>query len=217
MRRGPDHWRPTPSVGRLLSAQAEKFSEKEKGGDDELMQMTPEEICRHFQLAKNKNNDIRVLADLNNTDRASIRAVLIEAGAMSPDPPPRHKAAKGEPPSVQRPESLEELAAAIRTGIGDGKTDKEIAAEVGCCRETVRNHRKRLGKQLNKFDGPAETISAQEADRGGPPPDFTIYTQLEAILGAIPADAGENTRRSAYDLCQILCRDYLARRLELEV
>lgn len=44
------------------------------------MQMSAEEIVRHYQQAKNKSADIGVLADLNSTDKASIRAVLADAG-----------------------------------------------------------------------------------------------------------------------------------------
>lgn len=46
------------------------------------MQMTKEEIIRHYRQAKNKDDDIRILADLNLTTQDAIREILIEAGAM---------------------------------------------------------------------------------------------------------------------------------------
>ena len=42
------------------------------------MQMTPEEICRHYVQAAERKKDITILAELNETDDASIRAVLID-------------------------------------------------------------------------------------------------------------------------------------------
>ena len=51
------------------------------------MQMTAEEICRHYTQASNKSKDIQVLADLNATDKPSIRAILIDGGVLPPDPP----------------------------------------------------------------------------------------------------------------------------------
>ena len=69
------------------------------------MQMTPEEICRHYGQASNKTKDIKVLADLNATDPASIRAILIEGGVLPPDPPKRTRkprvGAPAEVPSAQ--------------------------------------------------------------------------------------------------------------------
>ena len=46
------------------------------------MQMTKEEIIRHYQQAKNKDDDIQILAELNVTTTDEIRAILIEGGAM---------------------------------------------------------------------------------------------------------------------------------------
>jgi hypothetical protein len=43
------------------------------------MTMTPEEICRAYRLAKNKANELTVLADLNQCGRKEILAIL-EAG-----------------------------------------------------------------------------------------------------------------------------------------
>ena len=51
------------------------------------MQMTPEEICRHYVQAADRKKDITILAELNETDEASIRAVLIYGGVLPPDPP----------------------------------------------------------------------------------------------------------------------------------
>ena len=43
------------------------------------MQMTNEEICREYRQAKNRQNQIRILADEN-------RKILIDGGALKPKP-----------------------------------------------------------------------------------------------------------------------------------
>ncbi len=63
------------------------------------MQMTAEEICQHYTQASNKSNDIQVLADLNATDKPSIRAILIDGGGLSPDPPKRGRMPKTAKPA----------------------------------------------------------------------------------------------------------------------
>ena len=44
------------------------------------MDMTNEEIVRHYRLAKDKDADIQVLADLNTTTRDAIKSILSSAG-----------------------------------------------------------------------------------------------------------------------------------------
>lgn len=60
------------------------------------MTMTAEEIVRHYRQAANKKKDVLVLADLNGTDEASIKAVLIDAGVMEPERKERKKAGTEE-------------------------------------------------------------------------------------------------------------------------
>ena len=63
------------------------------------MQMTAEEICRHYTQASNKSKDIQVLADLNATDKPSIRAILIDGGVLPPDPPKRGRKRRADKPA----------------------------------------------------------------------------------------------------------------------
>lgn len=67
------------------------------------MQMTAEEICRHYTQASNKSKDIQVLADLNATDKPSIRAILIDGGVLPPDPPKRGRRPRAEKPTEAPP------------------------------------------------------------------------------------------------------------------
>lgn len=63
------------------------------------MQMTSEEICRHYVQAADRKKDITVLAELNETDEASIRAVLIDGGVLPPDPPKRGRRPRADKPA----------------------------------------------------------------------------------------------------------------------
>ena len=59
------------------------------------MQMTDDEIVRHYREARNKAKDITVLADLNDCKPKEIREILIKAGELpQPVTPPK----KPEPP-----------------------------------------------------------------------------------------------------------------------
>ena len=54
------------------------------------MQMTDDEIVRHYREARNKAKDITVLADLNTCKPKEIREILIKAGELpQPVAPPK--------------------------------------------------------------------------------------------------------------------------------
>ena len=59
------------------------------------MQMTDDEIVRHYREARNKAKDITVLADLNTCKPKEIREILIRAGEL---PQPVALPKKPEPP-----------------------------------------------------------------------------------------------------------------------
>lgn len=65
------------------------------------MQMTGEEIVRDYNAAKNKNKQIKVLAELNAVSPGEIRAVLTEAGVPGVDMPKRIRPQKGRSPSLE--------------------------------------------------------------------------------------------------------------------
>lgn len=48
------------------------------------MTMTPEEICRDYKLAKKKQTQIGILADLNQCEKREIVRILAEAGMELP-------------------------------------------------------------------------------------------------------------------------------------
>lgn len=180
------------------------------------MQMTPEEICRHYQQAKDKAHDIGVLAELNATDKASIRAILIDGGLCPPDKAaPKRRVHRGA-----YDEKIAELAA-------QGISDKEIAQQAGCCPETIKNWRKRQEQKaaapVPPDAGGAEPPASEAACRQSPGPEQRqtaggdIYARLEAILAAVPADSAQSVREMASDLLINIFCGYISARLGLEV
>lgn len=161
------------------------------------MTMSPEEICRHYTQAANKAKDIQVLADLNATDKASIRAVLIDGGLLPPD---KTRRGKRKPP-----ESRAELAEAVNAALDDGLGDQAAADQIGCCPETVKRYRKK--REAPEPPAPAE---AQNQVHEG------VYARIEQVLAALPDDATKEARCIAIDLCAELLWVDLERRLGVD-
>ncbi len=141
------------------------------------MIMTPEEICRHYQQAKHPQQDITVLADLNGTDKASIRAVLIDAGLCPPDQPDKGR-------SVRRGQYDDAIAALVSLGA----EDKTIAAQVGCCVETVKKMAQTAGTG-GRAGGPRPAGCWRLFAAG-------IRSRLQAVVGAA-ANGGRRHLRPA--------------------
>ena len=86
----------------------DKNNQKGKEGESEKMNMTPQEIAREYREAKDKGNQIKILADENLTDRKEIIKILREQGEIT-DKVPRSKGmrAKATPSAaVDIPESV---------------------------------------------------------------------------------------------------------------
>lgn len=110
------------------------------------MEMTHEDIVASYRQAKNKSTQIGVLADLNLTDKESIRAVLIDAGELPPD--------KAEKKPL--PESNEDIATVIRESLEAGLTQTETAKLAGVCQATVGRYAREhgLGKRKRSRRSP---------------------------------------------------------------
>lgn len=111
------------------------------------MQMTADEICRSYKNAVDPKKQIGILAELNATDKASIKAILIDAGLMEPEKKSGPKA----------PQTKAEMDAVISEGIRKGMTVQKIAEDAGCTEQTVKNHKRALKK--------AEPQTAEELER----------------------------------------------------
>lgn len=55
------------------------------------MDMSIEDICRSYREAKNKREQIKILADLNCTSKEEILKVLVDCGEEVPTPAKRKK------------------------------------------------------------------------------------------------------------------------------
>ena len=155
------------------------------------MTMTNEEIVRHYREAADKAADIKVLADLNVTDRNEIIAILEDAGEVLPR---KHREGKFE--------------GKFRPLYEQGLNDAEIAERLGCSAAAAAKWRNRNGLPANH--GPAR----KEAEADGLPPE-SIYTRIETIIASLPEDASECARKTARELVVALFRDDIDRRLEL--
>lgn len=84
------------------------------------MYMTPGEILRAYRQGKDKQQMLTVLADLCLCRREDIRELLAQLGET---PPPRR------PPTHSREEA--------ERALGSGKSDRQLALELGVSRGTV--------------------------------------------------------------------------------
>lgn len=100
------------------------------------MKMTPNEIRREFEAAKDRRNQIQVLADLNVCDPADIVHALISAGVdrrLLPNPYRSQALAETQkrPAQIIKPRALHdwdriaELAEAVRDAVAEGKPPED--------------------------------------------------------------------------------------------
>lgn len=72
--------------------------------------MSPNEICRSYRQAKNKKEQIKILADLNCTTTEEIEKALVDCGeALPPKEKVKSKRAPAQKQSLVMPEAVEEL------------------------------------------------------------------------------------------------------------
>ena len=83
------------SVATMCSQQRNGYHriEIEPEERNETMEMTKKEICRNYQAAKKKRAQIEILADLNQTDKQTIKEILKEGGCFGGKPGPKPKVA----------------------------------------------------------------------------------------------------------------------------
>ncbi len=107
------------------------------------MEMINEEICRHYTQAADKKKDISILADLNTTNEAAIRAVLKKGGVLEEKPDKRQESGKRVGRFDEKIESL----------LSEGFSSKDIAARVGCSLQTVYNFQSKMKKRAGSTGG----------------------------------------------------------------
>ena len=72
--------------------------------------MTPGEIVCDYRQAKNKQKQIKILADLNCTSPSAIRLILAEAGVVGVEAPKRIRRAGAKAPAEPEPEQIPEAS-----------------------------------------------------------------------------------------------------------
>lgn len=91
------------------------------------MTMTNEEICRAYRLAKNKANEVGVLADLNDCDRKKILAILEEGGEKVDKRLYGRKRTKEEKPMPEK--TTAPAPAPKKSGVTLSKADATLLSE----------------------------------------------------------------------------------------
>ena len=135
----------------------DKNNQKGKEGESEKMNMTPQEIAKEYREAKDKGNQIKILADENLTDRKEIIKILREQGEIT-DKVPRSKGlrAKAEPgAAVEAPESViaaceRELVLMQQSIDSDLETINEMEHNIAKIRNRVADTERQM-KEITKF------------------------------------------------------------------
>lgn len=131
------------------------------------MYMTETEILREYRQAKNKGEQIKVLADLNLCDREKITEILTRCGETVPAPAALGRRWK------ENSRSWDEEK--VRALYEEGRHDLEIAAAVGVSKVTVFRWRHAQGLPPNgtrrPVPPPENTASASELSE---PPEIGV-------------------------------------------
>lgn len=111
------------------------------------MELSPEEIIDYWDTAKDKNIALDRLAVVCRTDRAGMRARLLELG-VEPEEleaiPQKKMTAKAEGRHYSHLDK-----ARVREMYDEGKNDYEIAKALGCSTNAIFNWRKKNGLPAN--------------------------------------------------------------------
>lgn len=113
--------------------------------------MTPNEICRNYRYAKDKKEQIKILADLNCTSKDEIIKVLVDCGEMEqPEEATKRKVKKKAEPLKEIPDAvantlfarideLEKLIKPIEDQLKPLQNEyNEIVKFLGVCRKDER-------------------------------------------------------------------------------
>ena len=160
------------------------------------MQMTKEEIRSKYNRAEDKKAVVRLLAELEGTDEATIRKILEE----KPEPEPEARPAGGLPKKKML--TQKERADIIRTMLRAGKSVSQIAEEAGCTEETVKIHARKLKLEVVEVVERAMREESVERRR-----EQTPTERVASILLAMPGDADKASKLMCYELCCSILRN----------
>lgn len=143
----------------------DKTIKKKKEGETIKMNMTPQEIAKEYREAKDKGNQITILADENLTDRDEIIRILKEQGEIT-DKIPRakgRKRAKAEKSEVTAKISEDDAGPILETSITPGAAvASEKAAAVEAPESVIAACERELVLMQQSIDSDLETINEME-------------------------------------------------------
>ena len=120
------------------------------------MQMSPEEIRINYSQAKNKREQIKILAQLNLCDEEKIREILVMTGETLPAKPGPKKTKPEKNRAQEIPEAVREAIARemcrVQDAIDEGKE------KVKTCREEIEQTEKELQTYEEQLKTLAEYI-----------------------------------------------------------
>lgn len=156
------------------------------------MQMTNEEIVRDYNAAKNKQKQVRILADLNQTSPSEILTIL--AAILH-----------------RRIERLRKIRSCMTPRWGHCT----ITAGVEGVKKPEKIMPRKKPKAEVPWDGQEPVRKARRAAQDNAPEAVQPFWQrMEAILDALPEKLPPEAAGSVQNLLQTLFADYLGQRLE---
>lgn len=156
---------------------------------DYNLPMTVEEICRDYRMAKDKRNQIEILADRNVCTKEAIEDVLRSRGEELPGPT-EPRGARWSGPEETR---LLQLA-------GEGKSSTEIAKLMGRTQKAVAQKAAKMriafhSRQLGKLEAlPTEKDIMTPAPEKTEPDRALIELPLKVVEGTHVAKSAGLTR-----------------------
>ena len=124
------------------------------------MNMTPQEIAKEYREAKDKGNQIKILADENLTDRKEIIKILREQGEIT-DKVPRSKGlrAKAEPGAAIANKKKEESGAAVGMPVS---VQAALERELVIMQRDIDEQREKVEKLKEQIGDIEQYISKKE-------------------------------------------------------
>ena len=138
----------------------DKTIKKKKEGETIKMNMTPQEIAKEYREAKDKGNQIKILADENLTDRKEIIKILREQGEIT-DKVPRSKGlrAKAEPGAAIANKKKEESGAAVGMPVS---VQAALERELVIMQRDIDEQREKVEKLKEQIGDIEQYISKKE-------------------------------------------------------
>lgn len=204
--------------------------------------MSNEEICRHYRLAADKRDDIKVLADLNTISREEVRRILEEGGETIPEAPKTRRTYNTKRGAeieerLRKGQSVDHIArnmgmtergvmAWIRSHgkeeMLEGVRDEPLPPEEEARRMEEKRKRmiweKKKEEQMKKMEAEPKLPEAEPEKKSCPRISMAerdIMNRVQTIIGAVSAGSCEETRAKAFSLCGALFREWLMEELNL--